>query len=78
LVQMTWIVGKSTISRYTPRQEVESWSLQMFGRYILFTGVVEWGKVLPLSDILKVESHVLFSKWSSTGEIVLESLIGKN
>lgn len=78
LMQMTWTVGESTISRYTPRQKVETWSLQTFGRYILFTGVVEGGKLLPLSDILKVESHVLFSKWSSTGEIVLESLIGKN
>ena len=78
LMQMTWTVGESTISRYAPRQEVQSWSLQMFGRYILFTGVIEGGKLLPLSDILKVESHVLFSKWSSTGEIVLESLIGKN
>lgn len=78
LVQMTWLVGQTTTSRYTLRQADETWTLPVFGRYILFTGVKDGDKILPLSDILKVESHVLFLKWASTGEIVLESFIGKN
>lgn len=78
LLQMTWMVGDKVISRYAPYQWTETWDIQLFGRYILFTGVVDGSTVLPLSDILKVESHVLFVKWWMTGEIVLESLIWKN
>lgn len=48
-----------------------------FSRYILFTGVYEWDKILPRESIVKVESHVLYSKWSKTWEVVLESFIGK-
>lgn len=78
LIQMATMHWDDVISRYAPRQGTETWDIQLFGRYILFTGVVDGSTVLPLSDILKVESHVLFMKWWTTGEIVLESLIWKN
>lgn len=77
LVKMTWMVGQQAFSRYGPRQENNTWGLQIFGRYILFTGVRDWENILPLTDILKVESHVLFMKWANTWEIVLESFIWK-
>jgi hypothetical protein len=46
-----------------------------FSRYILFTGVVEWKDILPRDSILKIESHVLYMKWSKQWEVVLESFI---
>ncbi|MFZ2150826.1 MAG: prepilin-type N-terminal cleavage/methylation domain-containing protein [Candidatus Absconditicoccaceae bacterium] len=48
----------------------------IFSRYIVFTGVKENGNILPTDKILKIESHVLFSKGSKTGEVILESFIG--
>ncbi len=77
LVQKTMKVGEKEISRYTPGQSDETWSLQIFGRYVVFKAVKDGATILPLDSVLKVESHVLFSKWASTGEIVLESLIWK-
>ncbi len=77
LMQMTWIFGSQQYSRYAPVTQVDTWMFQTFGRYILFTWVVEWNSILPMQDVLKVESHVLFVQWGSTGEIVLESLIWK-
>lgn len=56
---------------YTP----VSWSETVFARYILFTTVEKWGKLLPPNKILKVESHVLYSKWGKTWDVVLESFI---
>lgn len=46
-----------------------------FARYVLFTGVVESWVVLPLDQLVKIESHVLYKKGSITGEVVLESFI---
>lgn len=77
LVQKTMKVGEKDISRYTPGQSDETWGLQIFGRYVVFKAVKDGANALPLDSVLKVESHVLFSKWASTGEIVLESLIWK-
>lgn len=48
----------------------------VFSRYILFTGVREWSDILPRESVLKLESHVIYSKGSKTGEVVLESIIG--
>jgi hypothetical protein len=73
----TWQISGKDISRYAPGNGSITWNQTMFSRYILFTGVWEWGKLLPLDSVLKVESHVLFVKWATTGEIVLESIIGK-
>ena len=46
-----------------------------FARYVLFKSVKEWDKILPLDKIMKIESHVLYLKWSTTGEVVFESFI---
>lgn len=46
-----------------------------FARYILFTWVVENGVVMPKDKLIKVESHVLYHRWTTTGEVVLESFI---
>ncbi len=51
------------------------WSPTIFARYVVFTGVVENGKILPMDRIVKVESHVLYRRWLTTGDVVLESFI---
>ncbi|MFA7717398.1 MAG: prepilin-type N-terminal cleavage/methylation domain-containing protein [Candidatus Absconditabacterales bacterium] len=65
------------ISRYAPGAGTTTGDVTFFGRYILFTGVREGNTILPLDSIVKVESHVLFIKGTNTGEIVLESFIGR-
>jgi hypothetical protein len=76
LQQMTWIVDDKEISRYGQWNPSDTWST--FSRYILFKPLVDAGKTLPIQDVLKVESHVLYVKWTTTGEIILESIIGKH
>lgn len=75
-----WVVTGSSdtfpISRYAPSDDASS-DATIFSRYILFKGVVQWWMTLPLDSVLKVESHVLFVKGTLTGEIILESFIGK-
>lgn len=78
LQQMTWIVGDTQISRYGQWNQSVTWSHSTFSRYILFKPLVDAGKTLPIQDVLKVESHVLYVKWATTGEIILESIIGKH
>ena len=46
-----------------------------FSRYVLITGVVENWIILPMDRIVKVESHVLYKKWTKKWEIILESFI---
>jgi type II secretory pathway pseudopilin PulG len=53
------------------------WEQTIFARYISFTWVIENWQILPVDKILKLESHVLFSKWSKTWEVILESFIGQ-
>lgn len=53
-----------------------NWEKTIFSRYIVFTWVKENWNILPTDKILKIESHVLFSKWSKTWEVILESFIG--
>ncbi len=77
LSAMTWNIGGKEFSRYGPGNQEWTWDGTAFGRYILFKAVQDWEKLLPISDILKVESHVLFIKGTTTGEIVLESMIWK-
>lgn len=48
-----------------------------FARYIIFTWVQVEKWILPLENILKIESHVLSRKWSVYKDTVLESFIGK-
>jgi hypothetical protein len=51
------------------------WEETNFARYLSFKPVREWDKLLPENKIMKVESHVLYIKWSFTGEVVFESFI---
>jgi len=77
LYYTTWVIWEHEIFRYSSLP-VEGKDPTFFSRYILFTGVREWDKILPRDSILKVESHVLYNKGSKTGEVVLESFIGNH
>ncbi len=77
LYYTTWDVWWHQIFRYSsyPGKSSEPTA---FSRYILFTGVREWDEILPRESILKVESHVLYTRGAKTGEVVLESFIGNH
>jgi len=75
LYSTTWTVWWHDIFWYSSRP-VPGQDPTIFSRYILFTGVREWDKILPRNSLLKIESHVLYNKGSKTGEVVLESFIG--
>lgn len=77
LYYVTWDIWWHTLFWYSSHSEVGQ-DPTYFARYILFTGVREWTDVLPRDTVLKVESHVLYTKWSKTWEIVLESFIGNH
>lgn len=47
----------------------------IFSRYIYFTGVKDNENTINTWYILKIESHVIYQKWSKAGEIILESFI---
>ena len=51
------------------------WEETVFARYITFDAIMEDEVPLNTGKILKVSSHVLWEKWSYTGEVVLESFI---
>ena len=76
LYMTTWMIGEHSLFWYTSSSGASAVPTS-FARYILFTGVTEWSYILPRDRILKVESHVLYVNGTSTGEVVLESLIGK-
>ena len=52
------------------------WRKTWFARYLLITWVVADGGTLPKDKILKVESHVLYQRWATTWEKVIETFIG--
>lgn len=54
---------------------IQDWVQSNFARYIQFSPVKEWSSELPQNQILKIESHVLYMKWATTGEVVFESFI---
>lgn len=70
----TWVIWWHEIFWYSSRPVAGS-TPGFFSRYILFTGVREWTDILPRDSILKIESHVLYNKWTKTWEVVLESFI---
>jgi hypothetical protein len=74
LYYTTWAIWWHDIFWYSSRP-VQWQDPTFFSRYILFTGVREWENILPRDSILKVESHVLYNKWTKTWEVVLESFI---
>lgn len=74
LYYISWAVGWHQIFWYSS-QAVEWQEPTFFSRYIVFAPVHEWKDILPRENILKIESHVLFNKWTKTWEVVLESFI---
>lgn len=52
------------------------WEKTNFARYISFDSIKEWWNILPIDKIIKIQSHVIFQKWSKTWEVFLESFIG--
>lgn len=74
LYYTTWTIWWHDLFWYSSRP-VQSEKPTIFARYLLFTGVREWENILPRDSILKVESHVLYNKWTKTWEVVLESFI---
>ena len=74
LYYTTWNVWDIDIFRYSSLATPES-TPTAFARYIVFTGVREGETILPRDKLLKVESHVLYVKWSKTWEVILESFV---
>jgi hypothetical protein len=74
LYYITWDIWWHTIFRHSSRHQTNN-TPTYFARYILFTGVREWIHTLPTDSILKVESHVLYTKWNKTWEVILESFV---
>lgn len=74
LYYTTGNIAGTQLFRYSnfPTEHLEP---TVFSRYISFDVVREWDKILPPNKILKVESHVLYMKGSTTWEVVLESFI---
>lgn len=57
---------------YAWTEDEKTW----FARYLLIKWVLdEGGKLLPTDKILKVESHVLYQRWGTTWEKVMETFI---
>ena len=75
LYYMTWTIWWHQMFRYSSHP-VQGITPTSFSRYILFTGVREGTSILSGDSILKIESHVLYNKWTKTWEVVLESFIG--
>lgn len=70
----SWNIKWNNIFWYN--NDSNNWEKTIFSRYIVLTWIKENWQILPTDKILKLESHVLFSKWSKTWEVVLESFIG--
>ena len=51
------------------------WEKTRFARYLVVTWIVENGATINKDKILKVESHVLYKKWTLTWEKVMETFI---
>ncbi len=75
LYYTTGYVGSTALFRY----DYHSWTtsqLSPFARYIVFSPVYEWTHMLAWDKIIKVSSYVLYKKWTLTGMVVLESILG--
>jgi len=72
----TWSIGNTTwfYYDYTGTEEEKTW----FARYLVITWVIynENDKIIDEDKLLKIESHVLYQKWTSTWEKVMETFIG--
>lgn len=67
-----YIQNNSETTKYTHSVTDQE---SIFSRYIFFTGLKENENTINTWYILKIESHVLYKRWSRTGEIILESFI---
>lgn len=67
--------SENTLAYYhhSPQNELPS---KGFARILEFSPIKEWEAELDPNKILKITSHVLYKRGSSTGEVVLESFIG--
>lgn len=72
----TGIIAGHPIFWYGYEQDKMTWSETPFARYITFEAVKDGTATLPTDAFLKVESHVLYKKWSYQWDLVLESFIG--
>lgn len=77
LYYYTGEVGGQTMFWYGYGQNEWTWTEVPYARYITFEAVKDGlQNVLPQDKILKVESHVLYRKWSYRWDMVLESFMG--
>lgn len=61
------------IERYSYEEDGEETN---FARYIRFLPIKDGDSTLDTDKIIKVESHVMYQRWSSIWEVILESFIG--
>lgn len=74
LYYTTGMVGDHELFRYSYLPGEEETATE-FARYLRFLPVKENDIYLPTNAILKIESHVLYRKWNTTGDVLLESFI---
>ncbi len=57
--------------------DTSNWKRSFFSRYIKFDGVYLWPEwsIWNADKLLKIESHVLYNKWTFTWDVVMESII---
>ena len=75
LYYTTGMVGDHELFRYSYLASEEGETATEFARYLRFLPVKENDIHLPTNAILKIESHVLYRKWNTTGDVLLESFI---
>ena len=69
----TWVLNNETwfYYDYNPENGEETW----FARYLVVTWVSNWNEIVGKDKLLKIESHVLYQRWSLTWEKVMETFI---
>lgn len=58
----------------------DNWQKTFFSRYIYFDWIKIWEPWTNLdqNDILKIESHVIYNRWTQKDKVVLESFISQH
>jgi len=77
LYQNSWNIGNLNFVWYSNQPW---WTPTQFARYVSFKSIISnenniEKSALDSDKILKIESHVLWKRWNSTWEVVLESFI---
>lgn len=67
------IIGEETwfIYDYTWNDDEKT----RFAKYLIITGVTEWSTNIDTDKLLKIESHVLYKKWTLTWEKIMETFM---